>query len=173
MLFFTADQHFYHEGIIEICKRPYKNSNEMEKNLISNYNSVVGLDDEVYFLGDLTFLKNRNIIKSLLSKLNGQKHLILGNHDYLNPFGYVECGFLTVHTCLIIDTEIGKIGLTHDPAITNVNTNIPWLCGHVHNLFTSIGSVVNVGVDVCDYCPISIDQINIILHQSLGRINHE
>lgn len=167
MIFFTADQHFYHEGIIKMCKRPFNNSNEMEKILISNYNQVVNIDDEVYFLGDLTFIKNRTAIKSLLSKLNGQKHLILGNHDYLNPFGYVDCGFLTVHTCLIIDTEIGKIGLTHDPAVSNVNSDMIWLCGHVHNLFTSIGNVINVGVDVCDYSPISITQIDNILHGKL------
>lgn len=163
-MFFTSDHHFYHEGIIKMCKRPFNNSNEMEKILISNYNKVVNIDDEVYFLGDLTFIKNRTVIKSLLSKLNGQKHLILGNHDYLSPFEYVECGFSSVHTALILDTEIGKIGLTHDPAISNVNQEIIWLCGHVHNLFHVIGNVINVGVDVNDFTPISLDQINIILH---------
>ena len=41
MIYFTADIHFYHENIINLTKRPFKNADEMNKKIIDNWNNIV------------------------------------------------------------------------------------------------------------------------------------
>jgi calcineurin-like phosphoesterase family protein len=96
-----------------------------------------------------------------ISRISGRKILILGNHDKLNPFKYVEAGFESVHTSLVLD----KFFLAHDPALlAAMPLEYTMLCGHVHGLFKSMRDaqgrlVVNVGVDVWDYKPVSLEQL--------------
>jgi len=83
-IFFTADTHFFHANIIKHCPdRPYSEMN-VEKThdewLIDMWNSTVEKKDIVYIVGDFAF-GNKIMVTKLLSKLRGQKHLILGNHD--------------------------------------------------------------------------------------------
>ena len=54
----------------------------MEKTIISNWNSRVSKNDEVYILGDM-FWRNDEAPR-ILSELKGRKYLILGNHDRVN-----------------------------------------------------------------------------------------
>ena len=39
--FFTADEHYFHQSIIEYCARGVKDVNQMHKNLIYRHNQVV------------------------------------------------------------------------------------------------------------------------------------
>jgi calcineurin-like phosphoesterase family protein len=159
MDFFTADHHFYHDPIIEMCNRPYKTGHQMHKDIIRKHNERVTNNDIVYFVGDVSFSKDKEPIRRIISKLNGQKHLILGNHDYLNPFDYVDIGFISVHTSLEIFTEFGNYILVHDPAISQIDRTRIFLCGHIHDLFLKQKNCINVGVDVHNFYPISIQQI--------------
>jgi len=140
MIYFTSDHHFSHENIIKYCDRPFPNAYVMDRVLISRYNETVKENDTVYFLGDLS-MKNRSHkgghFRYLMNKLhNGTKHLILGNHDKLEPFDYVDLGFQTVHTSLNIDLPyIGNVWLVHDPAWAEMDKKKLFLCGHVHTLF--------------------------------------
>ena len=47
----------------------------------------------------------------------------------------------------------------HDPAIHCMFPNKIIICGHVHNLFKVQKNVINVGVDVWDYKPVSFEQL--------------
>lgn len=80
--FVVSDTHFFHKNIIKYCRRPYDSLEEMSEGLIENWNSVVGKNDEVFHLGDFSF-DSVKIEKSeeILSRLNGHKILIKGNHD--------------------------------------------------------------------------------------------
>lgn len=79
--FFTSDVHFGHRNIIGFCKRPYKDVEAMDAAIIEQWNSQVKPEDEVYFLGDFGVIKSKALETELVNKLNGTKHLIIGNHD--------------------------------------------------------------------------------------------
>lgn len=166
MIFWTADQHFMHEAIIDHCKRPFKNSNEQTKIIIEKHNSTVGPRDIVYHLGDIFWGGPEYTLpfKKLLGKLNGTHILILGNHDNLHALKYVDIGFKSVHTSLSISMSGYIIIMAHDPSIWNAipkNSRILFFHGHIHNVYRRIKSkrIVNVGVDVWDFYPIDLIKI--------------
>ena len=80
-VYFTSDPHFSHRNCIALCNRPYKDIDEMNEQLIKNWNSRVTDKDEIYCLGDFGWQFSPNLLKEVLSQLNGHKHLVLGNHD--------------------------------------------------------------------------------------------
>lgn len=82
--YFTADLHFGHARIIELCGRPFASVEEMDAALIANWNAVVGPDDLVWVLGDYA-LGNRQHALTYLARLNGRKNLVIGNHDACDP----------------------------------------------------------------------------------------
>ncbi len=161
MIYFTADQHFGHDAIIEYCKRPYKNSTQMDRVLIVNWNNVVKEDDVVYVIGDFSMVgpSHKQYLERITRKLNGEKHLILGNHDRLKPFDYVDIGFTTVHTTLQLPGT--DFIMHHDPSAVCIDKSKKWIVGHVHDLFKTLnkGAVINVGVDVWGFHPVSLDAI--------------
>jgi len=84
MIYFTSDLHLGHKNIIEYEDRPWDTVEEMTIGLIKNWNEVVKPNDEVYILGDFAFQNSYMtpfLITDVLSRLNGKKHLIIGNHD--------------------------------------------------------------------------------------------
>ena len=81
----TSDWHWNHANILKYCNRPFKDVDEMNEGLIKLWNQNVKPNEEVYFLGDM-FLVNKNkpqLAKDILNRINGQIHLIYGNHDVL------------------------------------------------------------------------------------------
>lgn len=158
MIYFTADLHLGHEAIIEYCNRnKFKNVTVMDKKLIQWFNWAVSPDDTVYIIGDLSIKTptHKMALANQIHSMNGEKHLILGNHDMMKPFDYIEMGFTSVHTSLKVEEFI----LNHDPSAACIIKNQVWLCGHVHDLFKHQRNVVNVGVDVWNYAPVSIADV--------------
>ena len=159
MRWFTADLHFGHTNIIVYCNRPYRNVNKMNEGIIQRINNRVGKDDMLYILGDIGKIHGENIehLAFLLSKIKCRLVLILGNHDKLRAFDYVDMGFESVHTHMYIEDL--DVHLTHDPANACMLPSQAWLCGHVHNLFKVVRNVFNVGVDVNEFNPVSEDEV--------------
>jgi calcineurin-like phosphoesterase family protein len=77
--FFTGCTHFDHENIIKLAGRPFSSVDEMNEELVRRWNAVVGADDVVYHLGDVGWSNHK--LKHWLSRLNGRKIILLGNHD--------------------------------------------------------------------------------------------
>ena len=78
---YLADMHFDHDSIIAYDNRPFDSVEEMNEALITNWNRVVtDPDDLTWILGDFCF-RDGERWNELLSRLNGRKALILGNHD--------------------------------------------------------------------------------------------
>lgn len=162
MIYFTADEHYFHNNIIKYCGRPFKSWREMNEELIRLHNEIVTVDDTVFHLGDFAMIKKPHLpkIKKVLERLNGDHHLILGNHDEGKPFFYVDVGFISVHTAIVNE----EFTLIHDPTDALVlNQNSEVLHEHIHNpslnhATFSIPNVLNVGVDLWNYQPVSIDR---------------
>ena len=164
--FFTADTHYFHDAIREYAGRNFKDVKEMNKALIKKHNEVVGPEDTTYFLGDFAMVgrNDKERIRATVSKLNGTKQLVMGNHDDCRPFDYIDVGFTSAHTSLMYNDDVVLI---HDPAAAGVLMQDKlWLVGHVHTLFHYVNEPVrcfNVGVDVNDFYPVTLTQIKEIM----------
>ena len=77
---FTADLHHGHPKIVDICNRPTTPEDHDEWLVREVFNAHVGRKDTVYILGDVSMAKRADAEK-FVDRLNGEKHLILGNHD--------------------------------------------------------------------------------------------
>ena len=164
MNFYTSDQHFYHKNIIRYCDRPFQGIKDMHETMVKSWNKVVTPEDTVYCLGDFAMVGTNGSgqVRKVLSKLNGAKVLILGNHDEMKPFTYIDSGFLSVHTSLEMVDQGHEIVMHHDPCIKcGIPNNKVFLHGHIHNLYKSIPekNAVCVSVENWDYAPITMKQI--------------
>lgn len=160
MNFYTADTHFRHANILKYCpNRKFKNIAEHDVKLTQNWNAVVKVEDHVYIMGDFAFADIATI-KSILSKLNGIKHLIIGNHDKHPWDQYIEAGFTTVQRYQFINIKgVGPVGLAHDPSVCITAPSVPWFVGHLHQQFLRMGNAINVGVDVRGFAPVSEENL--------------
>lgn len=170
-IFFTSDEHHDHlnkraTGIIDYCKRPFKDIMQNSKIIIERHNDIVSENDTVWHLGDFCMRGNSHLsyYESLMKRYKPVKyrHLVLGNHDYMDPFKYHEIGFTSVHTVFWLDLEGYKFLLAHDPSFYQPAVyDYIMLCGHIHNLFKILPDrkIVNVGVDVWNFTPVSLEQI--------------
>jgi calcineurin-like phosphoesterase family protein len=170
--FATSDWHYDHSstkgGIIAYCQRPFASLKEMNKELIDRYNDTVDENSVVFDLGDLAMMSSSNVqfYEALAKKLRPVKarHLILGNHDQLKPQAYLDCGLYdAVHTSYTLNYKGLELYMAHDPCVYQpVIYNYVMLCGHIHVLYQhlAVGSgVLNVGVDVRDFRPVSFDEL--------------
>lgn len=88
-IFFTSDTHFGHANIASKNTskwgtgfRDYKSLEQMNQDLVTNINAIVGQDDTLYHLGDWSFGGIENIWKFRSQIICKNIHLILGNHDH-------------------------------------------------------------------------------------------
>jgi calcineurin-like phosphoesterase family protein len=148
-------------------KRPWRTEKQMRNEIIKRHNSKVQENDWVIHGGDFAMIAKSQAdkLRPILEKLNGRHILVLGNHDEIKPFTYVNIGFTNVTTSVIMEMDYGvkrKIVVNHDPSVRcMVPEDTIFLCGHIHNLFKSIPEklTVNIGVDVWDYYPINLQDI--------------
>lgn len=82
MKYYIGDMHFRHKNVLKLDGRPWNSMEEMESELIRRWNSVVKhRKDIVYCLGDFCWSGKYEDWKEIVDQLNGQIHLILGNHE--------------------------------------------------------------------------------------------
>jgi len=79
-IWFTADSHFSHPGILTHTDRGFTDIHEHDDSWRDKWNDTIGKKDRIYILGDF-YWKNRVGAVALLHKLNGNKFFIIGNHD--------------------------------------------------------------------------------------------
>ncbi len=166
-LFFTSDLHFRHK--LMLTMRPFEDVEEMNESIIDNYNSIVGQKDTVWLLGDIGFGKFSEI-ETLVKRLKGHKHLILGNHDERYRKDYIKSGlFETVDYYKEIKTDKQRISLMHYPMYSwSASHYGAWqIHGHTHNNITEINKEAiskglyrwDCGIDANNYFPISFDEL--------------
>jgi calcineurin-like phosphoesterase family protein len=72
-----ADLHLSHQNMA--TRRGFSTIEEHDEHIIEKWNSVVHKRDVTYILGDVTMEKSAPY--HLLDRLNGLKHVVMGNHD--------------------------------------------------------------------------------------------
>jgi len=159
--FFTADLHIGHTNIIKYCNRPFCNVTEMNETIIRNWNSVVKPGDVVHVLGDFCFTRKDGVVENYLRKLNGQVHLVVGNHD--SKFVTKSDGFASVRHLDTIRVGNQCIVLCHYAMrVWNKSHHGSWqLYGHSHGqLPDDLGLLsTDVGVDRWNFTPVSFEEI--------------
>jgi calcineurin-like phosphoesterase family protein len=166
--FFTSDQHYGHKNICRFSDRPYKSVEEMNESLIEKHNAVVTSQDVVWYLGDFAFMPPDET-KNILRRLNGQKNLILGNHDknfIKNGSHFIGKGMLNaIYHYHEISVEKQPIILFHyGMRVWNKSHYGAWLLyGHSHGSLPPYGKSVDVGVDskeiTDDYRPVAFEEV--------------
>jgi len=153
--FLIADIHFGHEAIIKYENRPFKNVEEMDENIIKNWNNVVGKHDMIFILGDISFHKSDKTLE-IVKRLQGRKILILGNHDTKSVGHYLLMGFEQVSKWPIIVDDFYIF--SHAPVYLSEAMPYANIHGHLHSKRMS-GNYVNVGVECINYTPVNFDDI--------------
>ena len=165
--YFTSDTHFCHANIIKYCNRPFKNVDEMDETIITNWNSVVKHDDLVYHLGDVGF----GDIKNVLRRLNGRIILIRGSHD--KSALQVPERFEKISSLLEIKIEDHPIILCHYSMRTWSKSHYNSWClwGHSHNKLESWGKSFDIGVDGHNFFPWSFKEIQAKMNELPDNFN--
>lgn len=165
-IYFTADTHFSHANIIkpEYADRPFETVEEMDEALIENWNDVVKRGDFCVHLGDFGYFKgDGKKMRSIFNRLNGQKRLIIGNHDGKEtlalpwsrpPEHYAE---MKMKTQSLVLFHYGQ------RVWNKMRYGALHLYGHSHDRLPALGNSLDVGVDSWNYRPVSIDEIRMRL----------
>ena len=158
LTFFTADLHFFHEGIIGHCRRPFRDAAEMNETLIRNWNLAVPGVGNVFVLGDMFYKKGSlSECRKIMEKLNGRKWLIAGNHDLFTREEYLDLGFEDARDYLEPIFGWRRVVLSHYPLLEwNGFYRGAWhLHGHVHGRRSHFSfRVMDAGVDANNYMPV-------------------
>lgn len=133
MIRYIADMHFDDTDIIAYDNRPFDSVDEMNKTLVDRWNRVVGPDDLTWILGDFC-TGDSDRWAYHLSRLNGRKALIIGNHDSADAAGMLRNLFEDVAEYREIDDGGRHVVLCHYPMLCFHDHYFGWthLYGHVH-----------------------------------------
>jgi calcineurin-like phosphoesterase family protein len=169
-VFFTSDLHFGHHNIIAHCKRPFVGVNEMADGIIANINAVVTPKDDLYILGDVAFSDPT----PLVARINGRKHLIVGNHDEPKKSKLHACAFQWIKDTYELRVDGQKIWLAHYPhrAWPGSHRGSWHLYGHSHGGMPPYGKSLDVGVDCWDYKPVSFETIKARMDAVAENVDH-
>lgn len=173
--YYISDMHFGHANILKHSHRPFATAAEMDEAMIRNWNNIVTNQDTVYILGDIC-MGNDEMVVSYLKQLAGNKVLIAGNHDRnLDDFQnsklakYITKAAYYMEIKDTLNGRIQKVVLSHYPMAewNGFYHGAIHLYGHVHNnvgndaykIMAKIPNAYNVGVDILDFTPRTLDEV--------------
>ena len=132
--FYIADYHFGHGNVIKFDHRPFSSAEEMDVEMIKNWNDAVTNDDIVYILGDFCWDTEDRWI-DILNQLNGKKVLIRGNHDLKTMSPQLRNKFQDIKDYKEVKDNGKIVLLSHYPMPFYrgaYNSDIVHLYGHIH-----------------------------------------
>lgn len=154
-VYLIGDTHFDHKNVIRYCHRPFSSVAEMNRVMENNWNSTVGDNETVYFLGDWSFGRRARPATYWERRLKGSIVSIKGSHDkikfersrVLHVDGY---SFLLIH-----NPEDRKIEwmkwhgwVIHGHAHNNKIDKYPFINGEQRT--------INVSAELINYKPVSL-----------------
>jgi calcineurin-like phosphoesterase family protein len=157
-IFLTSDLYFGHQNIIKLCKRPFASSEEMDTAMIARWNEVVTPEDTIYVLGDVAYRQASGAFPQIFEQLNGNKHLIYGNHDN-NEVRNQPWQSVTNYREINVDGK--QIFLFHYPirSWNGMYRGALHLYGHEHGNVPNFSNCCDIGVDCWNFYPVTLQQI--------------
>lgn len=180
MEYWISDTHFGHENIIKLHNRPFNCVDHMDEEIIQNINKTVKKTDTLYHLGDFALGPVEKAIKYRKRINCDNVFLIYGNHDYKNRsfkefrrvFGKAHC-----HDILEIRREGRLLVMCHYPFLYPHHWDKgAWnLHGHMHGEGEPHLTlpVMDVGVDIWNYTPISYNEITTVIENGIYKLPYE
>lgn len=206
-IWFTSDLHHRHPKIVHICNRPVylnqelkeyfakKEEEELDYRIFKDplwkeeiskvhdewlvkevFNKYIKKNHTVYILGDLSLARKPEAEK-FIDRLNGNKFLILGNHDK-----NIDTSTRFAQISQIKDFRFKRpgidiyISLCHYPMSSwDKKPHGAWhLYGHVHGRYKNSGLSLDVGIDNPEigWRPINLYEVTQIMakkEKSLGK----
>ena len=168
-IYITSDLHFCHDRSFLYAPRGFSSVEEMNQAIVERWNAIVQPDDIVYILGDIMLNDNDEGIR-LLNSLNGEFHIVLGNHDTATREAlYKECEKVkSVSLAERLKFKGYNFFMTHYPCLTgnlekeSLKQNTLNLYGHTHqqtNFFQDLPYCYHVGMDSHNCEPVHINTI--------------
>ena len=171
-IWLTSDWHFNHSRAFIYEPRGFQSVEEMNEATVERHNSLVAPGDEVYVLGDLCLgggeadIAQKN--KELIERMNGNLHIILGNHDTPARIKmYATCkNVIDIKYADMIHYSGYHFYLSHFPTLTgNLEKESLKQCtcnlfGHTHqcnNFFEDRPYMYHVGTDSHNCYPVLLD----------------
>lgn len=177
---FTSDWHFGHRNIMAYCPDRVRflglqgdqDVDAMNVALVTLWNATVQPDDTVFFLGDFAMGKVAENVQ-FMNHLNGNVHLIWGNHDRPHPGAtrddekrrmfthmYSDAGFATQRQDGFYNFSNGYTAVLNHfpyagdsededryPEFRPEDQGMPLVHGHIHDLWRVRDRMINVGLD--------------------------
>jgi calcineurin-like phosphoesterase family protein len=182
MNYFTSDYHFCHKNVLEMCQRPYTDIDSHDDDIIQRHNSVVADSDDIWDLGDIAYRCSAEDCFERIKRLNGKRHIIMGNHDKPLRQAYKKGLFKSLINSGKLEIIGGEMAINDSTLAISKMINIEgqqvflshyayktWpgafrgtimLYGHSHgNLTESKYKSFDVGVDSHNYYPWSWTQV--------------
>jgi calcineurin-like phosphoesterase family protein len=173
-IYFTSDSHWGHLNFLsfkdengERIRKEFSSLEEMDETMIERWNERVRNSDVVYHLGDVGF-GGWNKLEAILKRLNGQKRLVMGNHDrygvsnYSRHFEIKPNGrhFGTDMTGCDVSFMVSHIPLHPESVRNSFSTGRVFnLHGHTHQRKLADSMYLNVCVENTNYAPISLEEV--------------
>ena len=171
-IWLISDTHFGHGNILTfrdggadgplIRGSRFSSVEEMDEVMIENWNKTIKPGDKVYHLGDV-FMGSKDEFIKKWKRLNGQKRLILGNHD--------DAKFFAKHE-LVAQILVWRMFPEHGLLLTHVPVHESTLYegrfkgkdsinvhGHIHQNPAPSPKHRVVCVEHIDYTPIHIEEV--------------
>lgn len=191
MIWVTSDLHFGHMQIVKYEPKRKEVLGETiaehDETLLKRINSKVKPDDILIILGDFS-LSSGQVVRDYRARIHCKNvQLVVGNHDKHSQSFYQNAGFSVVCYEMTLKICTEYVRLRHHPYRKPWwRTIFPWqykerdrnkrpinrggflLHGHVHSRQAQriIGRRINVGVDMNNYYPLSMKDLEKLISQT-------
>lgn len=171
--FLTSDTFFGRHNILQIANRTkFRNIEEMNNQLIKNWNKKVKKNDTVVHLGN--FAWDADTARYTLEKLNGKIFFLLGNNDYAIDEIAEEYDNVSIIENEILHLSDHDLVLSHYPLEVWNGKEAGVIHAHGHTVFSHptdlrVHKRFNMCTDFWDFSPIKLSSIKDILNLSTNE----
>ena len=161
-IWFTSDTHFGQERTFKYSMRSmyFESVKEADAVMVANWNRVVDNGDTVYHLGDFGDYDRAQ-------DLNGEIHLLFGNYERDGIGGAITDKqrelFSSIMDGKFVFLARPLLLLTHEPShmqgLYLPENGYFGLFGHIHEKQKVKRNALNVGVDVHNFTPVSMETV--------------